>query len=91
MQRAAGPSGQADLGQEAARRWRRLLQVERVLVRRRHGRGRREGRRLGERHGTPDAGQGEEGQRRLGDAERQVAQVNFMTWSWKRADEGMGC
>jgi len=81
VQRAAGPGGQAKLGEAATRRRRRrrLLQVERVLVRRWHGCRCCEGGQLGERHGTPDAAQGEEEQHRHGDAERKVAQVNVLS------------
>ena len=82
VQRAAGPGGQAELREAATRgrrRW-RLLQVERVLVRRWHGRRCCEGGQLGERHGTPDAAQGEEEQHRHGDAKRKVAQVNVLRW-----------
>jgi len=64
VQRAAGPGGQAKLGEAATRRrQRRLLQVERVLVRRWHGCRCCEGGQLGERHGTPNAGRRPRGRR----------------------------
>jgi hypothetical protein len=94
VQRAAGAGGEAGLGEEAARR--RWVQVDHVLVRRRrHERGRREDRGVGERHGAANAGERDEGQGRPGDADAnsadpEVAQVHVVMESEAGAAEFTG-